>query len=746
MRRYQRLRIGPAHGSGHGANSTDREAAGNFEPLGSTRHEEGAAMSEAGAREVHTFCRVCEPACGLVARVESETFVSLSPDRAHPVTRGFACNKGIAGADVHRDPDRLDHPLRRSNRGFERASWDDALAGVATQLRGIVDRHGPSAVAYYMGNPTAFNALAGPAASAFFAQLGVRRAFSSGTQDCANKFAGSEAVFGSSTIHPIPDLDHTEFLLVLGANPRVSHGSFLSVADPMERLREAKRRGAKLYFVNPRRIESVAPSTGEWLPIRPDTDVYLLAALLCEIDAAGGFDERLLAQRGKNVDAFRAFIRRFPAERVADVTAIPADTIRRLAREWSAAGAASVHMSTGVNMGRQGTLAYWLVQMLSFATGNLDRRGGNLLSVGFYKSAKAGRRDFASGFADSEFGPLRKGALPGNLLADFITSAREPVRALFVVAGNPLLSIGGEERLRKAFEQLELLVCIDLYRNATGEYAHWLLPAADMFERADINITGLGLQHRPWVQWTDPVVAPRAERREEWWIFGKLAQAMALKSPFDAADAPDPWSRIDHMLRGRGLTLEALREMQHGAVFEDGLEAGAFFDEHMQTPDRRVECCPPGFAAALERAEAIFGELAVEGASHLKLITRRDPFMHNSWYANLPAMKRGARDRNRLAVHPDELRARGVADGARVRLWNEHGAIEVEVEADDTLMRGVVALTHGWGNQRTPGMRVAQRTPGVNANALLPAGPDSFEPLSNQAFMTGVPVSLTPIS
>jgi anaerobic selenocysteine-containing dehydrogenase len=702
-------------------------------------------MSEARAREVHTFCRVCEPACGLVARVEGETLVALSPDREHPVTRGFACNKGIAGVDVHHDPDRLDHPLRRINGGFERASWDDAIGDAASRLRGIVDRHGPNALAYYMGNPTAFNTLAGPAALAFFAQLETRRAFSSGTQDCANKFAGSEAVFGSSTIHPIPDLEHTEFLLVLGANPRVSHGSFISVADPMQRMREAHGRGASIYFVNPRRIESVAPSTGEWIPIRPDTDVYLLAALLCEVDAAGGFDERALAQHGKHVDAFRAFIRRFPAARVADVTGIPSDTIRRLAREWSAAGAASVHMSTGVNMGRQGTLAYWLVQMLSFATGNLDRRGGNVLSVGFYKSAKAGRRDFASSFGDSEFGPLRKGALPGNLLPDFITNAREPVRALFVVAGNPLLSIGGEARLREAFGQLELLVCVDLYRNATGEYADWLLPSTDMFERADINITGLGLQHQPWVQWTDPVVAPRGERREEWWIFGKLAQALGLKSPFDGAGTADPWSRIDHMLRSRGLTLDDLRKRPHGAVFEDGLDAGSFFDEHLQTPDHKVDCCPPAFADALARAEAIFAEEAGEGAARLKLITRRDPFMHNSWYANLPAMKRGARDRNRLAVHPDELRARGLADGAKVRLWNEHGAIEVEVESDDSLMRGVVALAHGWGNQRTPGMRVAQRTPGVNANALLPVGRGSFEPLSSQAFMTGVPVSMIPL-
>jgi formate dehydrogenase len=704
---------------------------------------------EAGAgalREIRTFCRVCEPACGLLARVrEDGTLAGLGPDRAHPVTRGFACHKGIAGLDVHHDPDRLDHPLVRAGSGsFEQTGWDDAIAGVAGRLRGILDRHGPNAVAWYMGNPTAFNALAGPHVGAFFAQLGVRRAFSSGTQDCANKFAGSEAVFGSSTIHPIPDLEHTRMLLVFGENPRVSQGSFISLPDPMRSLREARERGAKIYFVNPRRIESVAPSSGEWVPIRPDTDLYLMAALLCEIERLGGLDARALECHGKNVEGLLAFVRRYPAGRVAEVAGVAPEVVQRLAREWTEADGASAHMSTGVNMGRQGTLAYWLLHMLVFATGNLDRRGGNVLSVGFYRSAKAGRRAFADGFADTEFGRLRKGSLPGNLLADWILRAREPVRALFVVAGNPLLSIGGEERLRKAFESLELLVCVDLYRNATGEYAHWLLPATDMFEREDVNITGLGLQHEPWIQWTPRVVTASAERREEWWIFAKLAQALGLRSPLDGAEGPDLWGRVDHMLRTRGTSLEEVRARPHGVRFADGLEPGAFFREHLQTADRRVDCCPEAFAEAIVRAEALFDELVAEGPRRLKLITRRDPWMHNSWYANVPSMKRGPRDRNRLFMHPDDLCERGLGDGDRVRVASEHGAVEVEVCSDPGLVRGVAALTHGWGNARSSGMRVAQRTPGVNANALLPAGPGSFEPLSSQAFMTGVPIEVGP--
>ena len=168
-----------------------------------------------------------------------------------------------------------------------------------------------------------------------------------------------------------------------------------------------------------------------------------------------------------------------------------------MARDWAAADGASVTMSTGVNMGRHGTLAYWLVQMLSFVTGNLDRRGGNSQSVGYYDTVARGRTDYGRGFVDGGFGTVRAGALPGGLLADLILDAADQVRALIVIGGNPLLTIPGQRALAKAFEQLELLVFIDIYRSATGELAHWLLPATDQFEREDVSTAGLGMQVVP---------------------------------------------------------------------------------------------------------------------------------------------------------------------------------------------------------------------------------------------------------
>lgn len=695
---------------------------------------------------VRTFCRVCEPACGLVAHVEAGHMVALRPDREHPISHGWACNKGLATFDIHHDPDRLSHPLKRTPGGsFERVSWDQAFAEIAAKLRALRTARGDWSTALYIGNPTAFNALIGVGMTPFVAGLGTRQIYSAGSQDCSNKFAGSEFVYGSSTVHPLPDFDHTNYLLILGSNPGVSHMSFISIADPVNVLRAAQRRGAKIRFVNPRRIESVKSGVGELIQIRPDTDIYFLAALLNELERIGAFREDIIAGHGKNIDGLRGFIADYPPARVATVTGIAAEAIRQVARDWAAADGASVTMSTGVNMGRHGTLAYWLVQMLSFVTGNLDRRGGNIESIGYYPAAaRSGRADPERAFFDSRFGRIRhvRGSLPGNLLADeILTPGPGQVRALFVVAGNPLLSMADEARLRTALESLELLVCIDIYRTATAQLAHYVLPATDQFERADVTYAGLGLQHRPHVQYTDAVVAPHAERREEWWIFARLCQELGFKGPLDEGPRPDIFARLARMLERGGLSLEDLKATPHGIVLPP-LQPGRFFVEHIQTPDARVDCCPPAFAGAFTAAAAHFAELEAEPPGRLRLITKRDRFMHNSWFHNVEKMKHNERARNYLFMHPDDAARRGLNDGELVRVRSDAGAVDLPLKRDPDLMPGVVAATHGWGHAGVDGMRIARERPGTNVNRLLRSSPGSFEPLSNMAHMTGIPVEV----
>ena len=697
--------------------------------------------------EVHTFCRICEPSCGLVAHVADGQLVRLTADRSHPVTLGFSCHKGLAAVDVHRDPDRLDHPrMRTADGSWTAASWDEAMALTATRLRAVIAEHGEQAVAAYVGNPMAFNALGTLHIGTLLRALGVRRTFSSGTQDCANKFVASEAVFGSSNVHPIPDLDQTDLCIIIGENPRASQASFYSIPNVLGQLRRASARGARIVFVNPRRIETPDRGVGDTVQIRPDTDVWFLAALLHEIDQLGGFDRNVIARHGRNVDGLRTFVAAYPADRVADVTGIAADTIRELAAAWVATTRASVHASTGLNMGRQGTLAYWLVHMLSFVTGRLDTDGGNLKSDGFYPNAKSGAGITAQGYVDTEFGRLRRGALPGTLMSHAILDSDHPVKAMIVVAGNPLLSIAGQHRLQKAFEQLELLVVIDIYPSATAELAHVVLPATDMYERDDLNVVNIGTSARPFAQYTAAVVPAAAERRPEWWIAHRLLHELGLPSILDGSavdESPDPWSKYRHMLRtGAGIEFEQLQ--REGVHVLPRPQPGTFFDRQVHTEDGRVDCCPSVFAEALDRCHRLFDETVAElHDGRLRLIHKRDAWMHNSWFANVARMKRNGRTGNPLGMHPDDASDRGLRSGDEVVVESDHGVVDTTVELDPDLMRGVVSMVHGWGHGASPGLRVAHEHPGANPNVLLPIGEGSFEPLSSQAHMTGIPVRVS---
>lgn len=689
-----------------------------------------------------TFCRVCEPACGLVATVTDGRLVKLEPDRDHPVTQGFACPKGLAGAEIHNDPDRVNHPYERVGGELVLRTWDQSLSAIAAKVREVVDRHGPNAVATYAGNPSGFNSLLGTGVPDALRRVGVRRYFNAGTQDCVNKYAGSNAVFGSSYLQPIPDVDHTDFLLLIGSNWRASKASFVSLPAPYRRLMEVATRGGQVVFVNPRITESSDERTGPTIQIRPDTDVYLLAAMLHEIDRTVGFDP-VVATHGRRAAELRGFLADYPPERVAEVCGVPAEVIEQLAHDFASAPSAAVHMSTGVNQGRQGTLAYWLVHMLALVTGNLDRPGGNVFAPGYYDMGAKGRSDYAAGFVDGDFGQMRVGEIPGGLLPHYILDADEPVRVLFVTSGNPLLSLPGEGRLLKAFETLELLVVVDIYPNATAEHADWLLPATDQFERGDLGVSGNSMQLQPWVQFTAPVAEAQHERREEWWIYARLAQELGVKSLLDEDDPEEAkWARIDHMLSGGGITRQELLANPRGLPLGKEVEYGRFLADRIQTMDGKVDCCPDAFAPALERCAAIFAAVEAEPADQLRLISRRDSRMHNSWYANVPGMKRGDRSENRLSMHPGDASRLGLADRDRAVVTSAWGEIEVAVELDAAVRGGVVSLEHGWGLQS--GLRLSREKPGVNVNVLMPHGPDSFEALSNQQHMTGVAVSVRP--
>ena len=686
-----------------------------------------------------TYCRLCEVGCGLVADIGDDGRVErLRPDKDHPVTRGFACNKGLLATEIHRDPARVDRPQQRRPDGTRTdVSWDDALDDIAHRLAAIVDEHGPSAVALYLGNPTAFNATAGPAAGLFLMQVGSDRLFSAGPQDCANKFAIGELLWGSAQVHLIPDLDRTDHLLLLGTNPRISKGSFLSVPDPVGRLAAIEARGGTVRFVDPRHGE---PNVGETTQIKPDTDVYLLAAMLCEIDRTIGFDPAG-ASKVTDLDALRAFVARFPPEWVADVVGVDLTTIATMAREFAEAPTASAHLSTGVNMGRHGALAYWLLQMLVLLTGNLDRPGGNIPAARATAPTPASNETGPDGFVDSPWGSYRTttGGQPGALLATMLRDPTTPIRALISVAGNPVLSIGGGDDLAEAFADLDLLVTLDYYRNATGELADYVLPVADWFEREDLNTFVQGTQPEAYVQWTGPVVPARGERRGERDVFADLSERLG-HPPIFTPETDILGLLYDATLDEHGLSMAALRDTDGGVAVLEPAEPGTFLDR--MTATGTLDGNPPMLEAARRRAVDLFVELAAEPADQLKLITRRTSHTINSAMQNVERLKKGIGADNPLFLSPGDAERLGVVDGTKVRVTNAYGRLDATAKVDPSLRLGVVAMTHGFGNAGTTGMPVAQRFAGVNVNVLSPTGPGTFDPVSTMSQLTGIPVDV----
>ncbi|OZE90746.1 formate dehydrogenase [Rhodococcus sp. 14-2686-1-2] len=708
-------------------------------------------MTDSASRTVHTFCRICEPACGLLAQVHDEEIVSLAPDKDHPVHKGFSCHKGVHFLQVHNDPDRLDSPLRRQNHRrdqigeFEAVGWDDAINDIASRLSDVRRKYGRGALAIYQGNPSAFNGTYYANAGALARGFDTRMRFSAGTQDTSAKYAASEAIYGASMAHPIPDLLHTDYFLCLGSNPLVSHMTLIHISDPMAKIKAVKKRGGTVLFVNPRRIESSSPDTGEVLLITPDTDFYFLAAMLNEIVFRIGYDRAAVDRHARNVDELLQFVSAYPVDRVAEVTGIDQDTIRQVADDFCAAPSASIYMATGVNQGRQGALAYWMLNMISLFSGNLGRRGGNIYSRGMTDVVQNSKRKREDPFFQNHLGEIRTvgGDLPAARLAQYIRNPQDPIRALIVISGNPLLSVGGEEDLRRAFQEVELIVTIDLYRTVTGEMSDYVLPATDWLEHEDVNfLNTMGVAMEPYVQYTPAVVAPKGNRRDDWWILSRIQQAMGVRTMLDD-DNPDPLANADAAMRDAGLSIDILKSMPCQTAVLPPAVPSHVFSIAVQHDDGLIDCCPALFARAYQTAEDILAELTAESPDQLKLITRRTYYMVNSWLHNLPVLKQGKHRDNPLWMNHGDAERRDLVAGDAVTVSNSNGTVDAEVAYDDTLGPGVVAMTHGWGQQTARGLGVARRNPGTNVNRLAPIGANGYDVLSNQSHLTGINVEVT---
>jgi anaerobic selenocysteine-containing dehydrogenase len=717
-------------------------------------------------------CPLCEATCGLEVSHQDGRVVRIRGDRDDVFSHGFICPKGSTLKQLEEDPDRLRTPVVKRDGRFVPVGWAEAFAIVAERLPAVIAEHGGNAVATYIGNPTAHNIGAQLYLAPLLRAIGTTNRFSASTVDQMPKQISGGLMFGTGISIPVPDVDRTDYFLVLGANPYASNGSLMTAPDIPGRMEAIQARGGKIVVVDPRRSKT-AEMADEHLFIRPSTDSFFLFGIVSAL-----IDEALVtlgavAEWVNGLEVVESLARELTPEAVAPVCGIDASTIRRIARELAAAPTAAVYGRIGTCTQEFGTIASWLVDVVNVLTGNLDRPGGAMFTTpvagGPTTSGTPGKgRGTSIGRFRSRVSnlPGALGELPVAALAEEILTAGEgQVRAMVTIAGNPVLSTPNAAQLDVALSTLDFMVSVDIYVNETTRHADVILPPPGPLQRPHFDAALYRLAIRNVANWSEPTFPLDDGAMEEWEILCKLALIVQGAGPdADVAQVDDvlaktmarsldddeaaaaleqrrgPARLVDLMLRTGpydGMSLDVLLANPHG------VDMGALqprIPEVLRTPSGMIELAPPEIVADVDRLRAARDRLADHDT--LVLVGRRDLRSNNSWMHNLEVLVKG-KPRCTLHVHPDDASRLGLTDGAGAKVASRVYAVEVPVEITDAVMKGVVSIPHGWGHD-VDGveMAVARRYAGVNTNLLT--DDRQMDALSGNAALNGVPVSVAP--
>lgn len=730
------------------------------------------------------ICPFCEATCGLTLTISDGRVTAARGDRDDVFSAGFICPKGASFGELDNDPDRLTRPLIRRDGVLTEGTWDEAYAVITERLGAVIGEHGGASVGVYLGNPNAHTIAGSLYAPLIIRGLGTRQVFSASTLDQMPKHVALGLTFGSPIAFTVPDLDRTDYLLIIGANPLVSNGSLATAADFPGKLRALRKRGGRLTVIDPARTRTAELADRHLAP-RPGTDAALLFAIVHVL-----FEEDLvalgvLADHVTGVEQLRALADEFSPEAVAPACGVGADEIRELARELAAAPTAAVYGRMGTSTVEFGTIGSWLVDVINILTGNLDRPGGAMFALGAAAPAprppKPGRGFKTGRWASRVSGyPEVLSELPAAALAEEIDTAGEgQIKAMITIAGNPVLSAPDGDRIDRALDRVDFMLSIDPYLNETTRHADVILPPPPPARSAHFDVALNNLAVRNNVRYSSPAL-PTDGRPDEPEILSRIAlilygigaggdpalvdaQVIATTLAKEVADADSPVAgrdveeltsmlydgpgyerRLDMMLRlgpygdafgtkPDGLTMERLKANPHG------IDLGPLkprVPEVLRTPSGRIELAPEPIVADVARLREALGRTA----GGFLLIGRRHLRSNNSWMHNLPALSGGS-NRCTLQIHPDDAAELGLTDIAVIK--GPGGELLAPIEVDDGMRRGVVSLPHGWGHDRGgTGQELAADRPGVNVNQLNDG--THLDPLSGTAVLNGIPVDIAP--
>jgi anaerobic selenocysteine-containing dehydrogenase len=742
-------------------------------------------MKSDQTRTVYRVCPFCEATCGVSIEVERNRIVTVRGDKEDPFSRGFICPKAYGLKELYHDPDRLRRPIRRTAAGWEEISWQEAYAEVAARLLEVREKYGRDSIGLYSGNPIVHD-LAFLYLPVLMRALASRSVFNAAAIDTLPKVVQTGLMFGGpfpATV-PVPDIDRVHHLLIIGANPAVSHGSLMTMPDAPGRLRGVIERGGKVVVIDPRRTET-AKLASEHHFIKPGADAAFLLSIVHTL-----FEEGLTKLGAANgmvngLETVDHVARGFAPESIAEFCGIAAVEIRRLAREFAGAESAACYGRLGTCVQEFGTLASWGVDLVNILTGNLDRSGGVMFPKAAAPITAFGKaKPFAFGRWKSRVSgqPEVNDQIPSSTMAEeMLTPGQGQVRAMILLMTNPLRSAANSGELERAFAGLDFLVAVDFYLNETTRYAHLILPTPSP---ADQPCYEFGLYHLPVrnvAKWSSQAATPTPELPPAWEVllqlaailtgmkersireiddivFASTATKVVSKSGWPGLELEGvlaelrgsigPERVVDLLLRvgpygdgfGRrpgGLTLAKVREFEHG------IDLGPLqprLPEIINTESGRIELAPKTMIDDVPRLHA---RIATYG-DRVVLIGRRNLRTSNSFMHNLPALMKG-RERCTLQVSPADAARRGLVNGRCARITSSVASVVAPVEISEDLMPGVVSLPHGWGHDVAQArLAVAKAHPGVNANLLTDNR--AYDTASGTAVLFGTPVTIEPVA
>ena len=697
-------------------------------------------------------CNLCEAMCGIVIQHDGEKVLSIKGDKDDPFSKGYICPKATALQDLHEDSDRLRHPVERTANGWKEISWPEALDKVAAGIQSVQKKHGQNAFGIYLGNPNVHNLGGMLTIKHLLSSIKTRSRFSATSIDQLPHHIVSMHLFGHMLRIPVPDVNRTQYMLIIGGNPLASNGSIMTAPNMRQKLKDIKARDGKVVVIDPRRTET-ADIASEHHFIRPATDVLLLLAMLNEIYLQGYADKaraknNRAAALAPEIERIADFAKDYSAESVADITGIAASEIKRLVKEFCEAESSVCYGRMGVSVQEFGLLSQYLIMVINIVTGRLDEVGGLMFpnpAVDVVNNSGPGylgkRHSRVSNLPDFN------GDYPVVAMADeMLVEGAGQLKGFMTVAGNPVLSTPNGEKLDTAFANLDFMVAIDYFVTETSRHANIILPPVSPLERDHYDVTFNNFAVHNVAKYSKALFAKKKSAKHDWQIYLELVKrldkkaALATKIERRIVNILGPKFMLDQGLRSgpyAGMSLNKLKKKPHG--FDLG-PLKRMLPQALKHKDKQIHLNVNFYQADLERVREMMQNY---DDKQILLIGRRHVRSNNSWLHNSYRLVKG-KPRCTLMLHPETAKEYSIEDGQNVKVSSRVGSEIITAEVTDELMPKVVSIPHGWGHGRKGvKQKIAQAHAGVSVNDLT--DDTLIDQLSGNAAVNGVPVQLEAI-